>query len=180
MIRAPIRTALLASVLWAGCATAACAQTPPTATTGPIIADYGKTFDVETDIPLPQGVEFKVAFDVAKAAEPGQLNRGFESVARFLNMHGKAGVPAERMHLVIVVHGGAIGDLKRETSGEDNANAGLVKALMDAGVKFEVCGQAAAAQGYTKGQLVPGVEMALSAMTAHALLAQQGYSENPF
>jgi hypothetical protein len=28
--------------------------------------------------------------------------------------------------------------------------------------------------------LLPGVEMALSAMTAHALLQQQGYTFNPF
>jgi hypothetical protein len=28
--------------------------------------------------------------------------------------------------------------------------------------------------------ILPGVEMALSAMTAHALLLQQGYTLNPF
>jgi hypothetical protein len=29
-------------------------------------------------------------------------------------------------------------------------------------------------------QLIPGVKMALSAMTAHAQLQQQGYTLNPF
>tara|TARA_Y100000588_G_scaffold170524_1_gene184375 strand:+ start:507 stop:614 length:108 start_codon:yes stop_codon:yes gene_type:complete len=29
-------------------------------------------------------------------------------------------------------------------------------------------------------QLIPGVQMALSAMTAHAQLQQQGYTLNPF
>ena len=32
----------------------------------------------------------------------------------------------------------------------------------------------------TGGDLLPGVEMSLSAMTAHALLQQDGYTLNPF
>ncbi|VVS99449.1 hypothetical protein ERY430_40383 [Erythrobacter sp. EC-HK427] len=36
------------------------------------------------------------------------------------------------------------------------------------------------AQGVEHDDLIEGVEMALSAMTAHALLQQQGYTINPF
>ena len=43
-----------------------------------------------------------------------------------------------------------------------------------------LCGQSAAAYGIDKGDLIPGVEMALSAMTAHAVLSAEGYSLNPF
>ena len=43
-----------------------------------------------------------------------------------------------------------------------------------------MCGQSAAGQGVKKTDLLPGVELALSAMTAHALLQQQGYTLNPF
>jgi len=32
---------------------------------------------------------FKVAFDIAEAAEPGQINRRIESAARYLNMHAR-------------------------------------------------------------------------------------------
>ena len=48
--------------------------------------------------------------------------------------------------------------------------------------KYEnfVCGQSAAYYGVATDDLLPGVEMALSAMTAHALLQQQDYSINPF
>ena len=38
----------------------------------------------------------------------------------------------------------------------------------------------AAAYGVAKGDLIPGVELALSAMTAHAQLQQAGYTVNPF
>ena len=43
-----------------------------------------------------------------------------------------------------------------------------------------VCGQSAACYGVKTDDLLPGVEMAVSAMTAHALLQQQGYTLNPF
>jgi intracellular sulfur oxidation DsrE/DsrF family protein len=47
-------------------------------------------------------------------------------------------------------------------------------------VRIFVCGQSAAYYDVTTNDLLPGVEMALSAMTVHALLQQQGYSLNPF
>lgn len=68
----------------------------------------------------------------------------------------------------------------KQHSGAVNANRALVKALVDHGVKFYICGQSAAYFDLTNASLLPGVDMALSAMTAHAILAQQGYSENPF
>ena len=35
-------------------------------------------------------------------------------------------------------------------------------------------------QGVANEDLLPGIEVGLSAMTAHALLQQQGYTVNPF
>jgi intracellular sulfur oxidation DsrE/DsrF family protein len=47
-------------------------------------------------------------------------------------------------------------------------------------VRIIVCGQKAAYYNVTSDDLLPGVKMALPAMTAHALLQQQGYTLNPF
>jgi intracellular sulfur oxidation DsrE/DsrF family protein len=47
-------------------------------------------------------------------------------------------------------------------------------------VRFILCGQSAAANGVKKADLIEGVELHLSAMTAHALLQQDGYTVNPF
>jgi len=47
-------------------------------------------------------------------------------------------------------------------------------------VKVYLCGQSAAYYDVKNTDLYKGVDMALSAMTAHALLQQQGYSLNPF
>ncbi len=171
---------LVLAVTLAACAPQGLAQQGG-ATTGPVIEEYGPAFVVEAAAPLADDVTFKVAFDAVASRGADELNRTLESAARFLNMHGKAGVPAERMQLAIVVHGQATRDMRTEAAtGAANPNVGLIEALLAAGVRIEVCGQSAAALGVAADQLVPGVEMALSAMTAHALLQQDGYTLNPF
>jgi len=62
----------------------------------------------------------------------------------------------------------------------ENANAGIIKALLDKNTRIIVCGQSAAFYEIKNEDLLPGVEMALSAMTAHAVLQQEGYTLNPF
>jgi intracellular sulfur oxidation DsrE/DsrF family protein len=65
-------------------------------------------------------------------------------------------------------------------AGQKNANSDLIAQLVRQGVKFYVCGQTAAYYGITLDDLLPGVDMALSALTAQAVLAREGYSVNPF
>lgn len=67
-----------------------------------------------------------------------------------------------------------------DVSGEAPASADLVATLVDHGVRIYVCGQTAAYYSVATDDLLPGVDMALSAMTMHALLQQQGFTLNPF
>jgi len=154
--------------------------------TGPLIKDFGPTINnvVQTS-PLRGDEHFKIAFDVADAGATDKPNRGFISAARFLNMHVKAGVPAENIELAIVVHGKAGQDLLKDAIYNeqhlvDNPNTALLQALMEAGVQVAICAQSAGFFGIKNEDLLPGVEVALSAMTKHALLQQQGYTLNPF
>ncbi|MCP4866809.1 MAG: DsrE family protein [Alteromonas sp.] len=152
--------------------------------TGPVFQDYGKKVQVE-GVEFNANTEFIVAFDVAKGAEPGKVNRQFDSLARFINMHVASGVPAENIELTLVVHGSATLDLLadpayQQKQGGKNTNIALLNALMANQVRVIVCGQSAAAHGYANEAFLPGVEVALSAMSAHALLQQQGYTLNPF
>ncbi|MFV8781313.1 DsrE family protein [Microbulbifer sp. SA54] len=154
-------------------------------TKGPVIKNYGGVAEVIQSSPLTGEERFKVAFDVAEQGESGKANRRFESLARFLNMQARAGVPPEQVELALVVHGKAGFDLLasrhyREKFGGDNPNAPLLAALQKYNVRVYLCGQSAAYHGIENAQLLPGVNMALSAMTAHALLQQQGYTLNPF
>ncbi len=154
--------------------------------TGPVIDEFGPTAAVQTDIPIAAETQFKIAFDVAKKADAGNLNRSIESAARFINMHVAAGVPAGNIKLAIVVHGGASVDLTKQklygarNDGATNGSADAIAILQKHGVEFRLCGQSAAAHKINNADLLPGVKMDLSAMTAHALLQQQGYTLNPF
>lgn len=167
-------------------ATPASGQDMSTFEKGPVFTEYGPHAAVESDMPIPQGSFFKVAFDASDAAEEGEINRQFESLARFINMHVANGVPEKNIHLAIVLHGGAVEDVLSDEAfgkrhdGAANANADIDRQLLAHNVRFIVCGQSATASGIDKAELIEGVEMALSAMTAHALLQHEGFTTNPF
>ena len=152
--------------------------------TGPVFADFGQVADIETTYEIPAGIALKHSFDVGARPEQG-LNTGFVGVARFINMHAREGV--SDVQTALVVHGQAANDLLNPAAyaarfeGAANPNAALVRALLDHGTRVILCGQTAAGLGLDETRdLIPGVEVALSAMTAHAVLQQQGYTVNPF
>ncbi len=154
---------------------------------GHAIPQYGMIAPVAGQLALPADAKFKISFDVAKAAQPGEVSRALDSVARFINMHRQAGVTEQNIDLAVVVHGAAVKDMTLQAvyqgmvEGEvSNRNIDLIESLRQNGVKFYVCGQSAAYYDVKVEHLLPGVNMSLSAMTAHALLQQQGYTLNPF
>jgi len=148
---------------------------------GTLIEDFGQIATVKDAQPLPANTRLMVAFDVAKEAAEGEANRSLNSAARFLNMHVEAGVPANQLSVAIVVHGGASKDLlNADKLGHENPNAALITALLEAGTSITLCGQTAAYYDIEAADLLPGVDMVLSAMTQHALLQQQGFTLNPF
>jgi intracellular sulfur oxidation DsrE/DsrF family protein len=153
---------------------------------GPAIPEFGKIADVKSDQPIPAKAVFKVRFDIGKGGKAGQVNRQLDTVARFFNMHVAAGMKEKNIQLAVVLHGKGAVDVTRDeyygTRNEHalNANAKLVEALIAHKVKFYVCGQTAAYYGIEKEDLLSGVKLSLSAMTAHALLNNEGYALNPF
>jgi len=153
---------------------------------GPAIESFGKIASVDADFDIPRRTRLKVVFDTAKKADSGELNRTLNSAARFINMHADAGIPVTRIKLAVVFHGKGSFDLTRDnlykgkSENMANANKELIAALQEHGVRIILCGQSAAYHEINKEDLLPGIEMALSAMTAHALLQQEGYTLNPF
>lgn len=153
---------------------------------GPVFSNFGHIAAVEGDLAIPADAVFKVGFDVSAKATPGEINRTVDSAARFINMHVAAGVPAENIRVAIVVHGPAAGDLLKPAAyaarneGAVNGSAAPIAALVAHGVDIWLCGQSAVASSIDRADLIPGVKMALSAMTAFALLEKQGYTVNPF
>lgn len=154
--------------------------------TGPIIDGFGPAAAVPDAQQLPADTQFKIAFDTAKGSDGEALNKTLESAARFLNMHGKAGLSAENIDIAVVIHGGAAFDLltptahKARRDGADNPNTALIAALTENRVRIILCGQTAVYRDMSQDELLPNVELALSAMTAHAQLQSRGYTLNPF
>lgn len=148
---------------------------------GPLIHGFGAVYDVPlTDLETPLDMEYRVVFEVSQSSDPGTVNPWLNTVARFLNMHARAGVPLDHMHLAVVMHGEAAKDALREEPfrdryGVDNANVGLLRQLSEAGVELYICGQSAQSRGLPHDQLVEPIRMALSAMTALSALHARGY-----
>ncbi|MEZ5693747.1 MAG: DsrE family protein [Altererythrobacter sp.] len=154
--------------------------------TGPVFEDFGPHAPVEGIDTVPADTEFAIAFDVSVPAEEGKRSRSIESAARFINMHAAAGVDPDNIRIAVVIHGKASMDLLTDEAWAAKGNEGenpsgaMVREMLDQGVRFILCGQSGAAYGIRQEDLIPGVETALSAMTAHALLQQRGYTVNPF
>jgi intracellular sulfur oxidation DsrE/DsrF family protein len=153
---------------------------------GPIIPSFGGVFDVPDAVLMPpKDRDLKLRFDVNVGPEPGELNMGFDTVARYLNQHARAGVPAGRLKAALVVHGTAgkdtlTSDEYRRRFGKDNPNIKLLDELKAAGVQIYLCGQTSMARDLPRAVVAPSVSIALSAMVAHMALERDGYVLNPF
>ncbi|MDC7997912.1 DsrE family protein [Gilvibacter sediminis] len=150
---------------------------------GVVISEFGSTYEVpKLDIPLDTTQTFKVLFDLSAAPEdPEQLSGYINTVARFINMHVGAGKPENQLQVAAVFHGNASysllkNDLYKEKFGVDNPNLELIQALQAADVDIILCGQTAGHRNLTEDRRIPGVQMALSTMTAMIQLQQDGYT----
>jgi intracellular sulfur oxidation DsrE/DsrF family protein len=154
--------------------------------TGPIVQSFGGVFDVADAILLPpKDRDLKLRFDVNVGPDPGELNMNFDTVARYLNQHARAGVPKERLKAALVIHGTAgkdtlANDEYKHRYGKDNPNLKLLDELKAAGVQIFLCGQTAMSRNLPRKVVSPSVSFALSAMVAHMALERDGYVLNPF
>jgi intracellular sulfur oxidation DsrE/DsrF family protein len=151
----------------------------------PIINDFGYFYSVPAHDPISETTQFKIAFDIDKGANAGEQSNQINSLARFINMHVAHGVKLENINLALVVHGSATVDLLDNSAyssrfNVDNKNKALIEQLLANNTQVFLCGQSAMHNKIAIEQLIPGVKMSLSAMTAHATLQQQGYTLNPF
>lgn len=154
------------------------AQTP----NFPIVKDFGGVYEIKdaTERPDP-GLEYKILVDLVSPLEdPKEISRYVDNIARLMNLHGLAGVPKDRMHVKVIVHGGAIftvlNDSKyKERYEVENPNLKVFEALEEAGAEILVCGQTMMARKFKKEDLWPGVEIAHSMLTTATTYVPLGY-----
>ena len=154
--------------------------------TGPYVDAGGLAFVVEDrDVPLRAGHKYRVVFEATEyPGEMTSVNRELTVVARFMNMHGKNGVPLADLDVAVVLHGKALlaamnNDTYRKLNETDNPNLELLASLADAGVKFYACGQSLGFRGLDKSVLAEPVKVGLSAMTLLVTLQADGYALLP-
>ncbi len=149
----------------------------------PIVKDYGGIYEVPnaTEMPDPS-LEYKIIVDLSTGSDdPKDISRWVDNIARLMNLHGLAGVPKERLHVKVVVHGGAIFNILNHSQYQsrfevDNPNLQIFEALEEAGAEILVCGQSMQIRNLDKADIWSGVEIAHSALTTITTYVPQGYT----
>ena len=174
---------LTLATIVAGFSLAAAAQSP---STGPYVHAGGPAFEVpDRDVPLREGQKYRVAYELTGyPGEKTDVNRSLTVVGRFMNMHGKNGIPLEDLDVAIVVHGQTLFSLLndeayKEMFGVSNPSLPLLNDLAEAGVQIYVCGQSLGFRGLDKSVLADNVKVGLSAMTMLVVLQSDGYNFLP-
>jgi len=150
----------------------------------PLIAKFGGVVVREKAAEAPRKGA-KVVLDVTTAAEADQLNKGLERAARLINLYGAAGLTADDVRIVVVVHGDATRSI---LAGEayrgrfdvaENPNLPLIAELRKAGVEVFVCGQALGNKGFADDEVADEVTIAVSALTLLLNRQADGYTAIP-
>ncbi|MEQ9414026.1 MAG: DsrE family protein [Cyclobacteriaceae bacterium] len=149
----------------------------------PIIKGYGGVYELPyADEKIDPTLVYNIVVDVGKASDqPEDLNRSLDNVARLLNLHAMAGVPNDKMHVAVVLHGGAAFTVKnneeyRKQYSIDNPNIELYKELIDAGVEIVVCGQTVVVRKIVENKMVSGIKVASSMLTSMTTYQLKGYA----
>ncbi|NQZ75472.1 MAG: DsrE family protein [Ekhidna sp.] len=148
----------------------------------PVIENYGGIYEVlEATIKPNSDQEYKIVVDVFGGTEDKtQIDKSLNNVARMLNLHSVGGVPEANMKVVLALHGQSTYSTLTDTAymaqfGLDNPNQQLIEELTDAGVLITVCGQSLRARGFSKKELNPRIELAISMLTTVTHYQHIGY-----
>jgi intracellular sulfur oxidation DsrE/DsrF family protein len=147
------------------------------------VPSQGAARDVPSAKELPDPrLEYKILYDLAaKPEKPTDVNPGLVRLARFVNTLAKSGVPANRRHIAVIIHGGAAPAILTDAAhtarhGGPNPNLPLMRELKAAGVEFHVCGQGVLGAKLQPTDIDPTVQVDLWAMTTTANFLARGYS----
>lgn len=153
----------------------------------PVIKNFGGVFPIPYADEKPDpNLDYNIVIEIERPSDkPDTLSWALNNVARLLNLHVSGGVPKEKLHVVLAIHGGAAytamnNEAYRAKYGVDNPNLKLYQELNDAGVKIFVCGQSLIARSIDKSKMVPQVKIATSMLTTLTTYQLKGYATLKF
>lgn len=177
---------LAVTVLLPAAARAQRPNVPGMQPSGPVINSTG--FSIKVDNPtfaVPAGHVFKALWEINQG-DTTSVNQQLTTIARFLNLHARHDIPVSRLQTAAVVHGGGWTALLTDEAygarygGKANPSKQLVQELLASGTQLVLCGQTAGSRGIKREELLPGVTVAISAMTAFNVFQSQGFQHNPW
>lgn len=133
-------------------------------------------------MPYDPTLDYKIAIDVyGTVKDSTKMHSAFTEIARTYNLHIANGVPADKIEIVAVIHGGmslaaSTNVAYQEKYGIDNPNILAIKELEKVGVKFLMCGQSMSFWNIPAESITPEVKIAISAKTSFVMLDQMGFS----
>ncbi len=148
----------------------------------PLIPGYGEVTPVENAGEKPDpAVDYKVVLNATKGGAADAPPPFLDKAAKVANLLAQSGVPAEHRHVVVIMQGGATSAVLNEKGLKAhgmtrNPSADLIAKLNAAGVSVRVCGQALAGAKIARDEVLPGVQVDLSALTTVTALQLRGYA----
>lgn len=149
----------------------------------PVIKKFATVTEVPFSVENPDTkLDYKIVVEVSSDnPKPESVHEFFEKVGAVVNLHALGGVPANKLHVVMVIHGPAAqyivnNEEYKKKFNTDNPNIPLFKELTDAGVKIFVCGQSLNKRNIAKESVATDVKPALSAITTLTTYQLKGYS----
>lgn len=133
-------------------------------------------------MPYDPSLDYKIVLDLyGRIKDSTQVHSTITEIGRTYNLHIANGVPADKIQIVAVIHGGislaaGTNEAYQERYGIDNPNLAGIRALEKVGVKFYMCGQSMSFWNVPAASITPEVKIALSAKTTFVMLDQMGYS----
>lgn len=155
---------------------------------GPVIQSTGRSFVVENPtFRAPTGHVFKMLYEInAGGEDTTRMSMQLTTMARFYNIHARNGYSRANLKAAAVVHDGGWGTILTDSAyaarfgGARNPSRQLVEELVTAGAQIILCGQTAGSRNIRRSDLIPGVLVATSAMTALSVLEADGYRLVPW
>ena len=154
---------------------------------GPVIDSAGRSFQVDNPtFVAPAAHVFKAVFEINAGGDAPEPNEQLGTIARFYNLHVRHGAPEKNVRAAAVFHGQGWTALLTDAAfakrygGRPNPSRRLTEELLAHGAQLVLCGQTAGARGISRDELIPGVTVAISAMTALNVLQSQGYGFIPW
>jgi len=133
-------------------------------------------------MPYDPSLTYKIAIDVyGSLKDSTKIHEPFTEIARAYNLFIANGVPADKIKIAAVIHGGLSkavvnNEAYRKKYGIDNPTLLAIRELKKVGVEFYLCGQSMSFLQILQEDVTPEVKVALSAKTTFVALDQMGYS----